>query len=213
MVSIFILELFRSLKPKKSQSQLIFLVFLLCFASSLFSAQITVVGNVTVYSDQDSHEDTEQDKDNLGGVVMFIGNGAVVTNLESIISNNSDLKVIHEVNLSTKPQVQENKKIAQSLRPKVSKKEVKIYHHVPKIAQQISSKDSSENLALFYLRSNLKSISTNYTAKVKIGILRNELQIISFSTIHAQACPISFQIKHDFQHLVFHLTRPPPSFS
>lgn len=211
MYSFFILKLSRTCYSGFIQTLCKALVFSLVLISNLFFSQITISGDAVVISTDQSQGYSGAVKD--ASVIIFIGQGTVVTNLQDIHVSNSDLKVVPGKQEIQRQASNKVTKITKSLEPKIAKKKVKFQQEIQKVSRTFSNRDSSDNLSLFNCTVNHQSISTNFNSSIVGGILNGKILVPVFAYISFQNTLKYCKVKHDFQYLLYQVTRPPPFYS
>ena len=186
-------------------------IFLMLFCQTAHS-QIVLSGDALLYNE--TPEKVAPASTNNSEGTFYVSKDASVTNFDQLIEDNPNVNFVIEEKLPSQSNKIEKQKIAKETeKVAIPKPSSKKYFNPVEINFTIQNLDSDGHLIATKKRNFSLTIVPNFNSKIKAAILSDDLYSSDFSLKSVRSTVGFSQDKYDFQDLLSHLTRPPPSFS
>lgn len=192
--------------------KILLLILFTCF--QFIQAQIHLTSDEI--SQLENSENETLDTVQSDSVVVFVGNGALLFDPNNDLADDKNVLLVYEK--ISKKVVEEKDKLAapikeSSISEQVEAKIKLAVHNVQHSKDKVADRNSNQNILLSNSIATSHFICTNYYSNFKVATQPIENQNSTFLQ-HLEKDLFFFgSTKYDLQHLLFHLTRPPPSFS
>ena len=186
----------------------------------LFTCFQFIQAQIHLTSDEISHLENSEtvtvDTIQSDSLVVFVGNGALLFDPNNDLADDKNVLLVYEE--ISKKVVEEKDKLAapikeNSLAEQVEAKIKLVVHNVQHSKDKFADRNSSQNILHSEAIATSKFICTSYYSKFKVATQLFENQYATFLQPVEKELFFFGSTKYDFQHLLFQLTRPPPSFS
>ena len=186
----------------------------------LFTCFQFIQAQIHLTSDEISHLENSEtvivDTIQSDSLVVFVGNGALLFDPNNDLADDKNVLLVYEN--TSKKIVEEKDKLAtpikeNSIAEQVEAKIKLVVHNVQRSKDKVANRNSSQNIVLSDSNLTSKFICTSYYSKFKVAIQSFDNQYSTFLQSFERDLFFFGSTKYDIQHLLFHLTRPPPSFS
>lgn len=186
----------------------------------LFTCFQFIQAQIHLTSDEISHlensENETLDTVQSDSVVVFVGNGALIYDLNNDLADDKNVLLVYEK--ISKNIVEEKDKLTtpikvNSIAEQVEAKIKFVVHNVQRSKDKVADRNSNQNILNSEATATSKFICTSYYSKFKVATQSFDNKYSTFLQPFERDLFFFGSTKYDFQHLLFQLTRPPPPFS
>ena len=186
-------------------------IFLMLFFQTAHS-QIVLTGDALLYNAAPEKVAPSSTTNSEG--TFYVSKDALVTNFDQLVEDNPNINFVIEEKLPS-PSNKIDKEIIAKETEKLSipKPSPKKYRNPVETNFTLQNLDSDGHLTSTKKRNSSQTVVPNFNSKIKVATLGDAFNSCNFSLKSVQTIGSFPQDKYDFQYLLIHLTRPPPSFS